>query len=543
MNVRRMVLRGGWLPCWLMLAGIVLAQPRDGIGPFPPTPAPDPYAAATVVIYNEKDDASASLAKYYVEQRGIPRSQMIGLNCSVAEEISRDDYDRTIAEPIRREFTANFWWKLREPDSPLGAVESNKIRFLALMRGIPLKITNATGYPGDRIFGEPPLGNRNDAAVDSELATLGTYSRVISGALNNPYFRSFMPIRDFVRPDLMLVCRLDGPSPGVVRKMIADSIATEREGLMGFAYIDARGLEPGPYREGDDWLLAAAATARKKGMPVIVDNTPSLFPESYPMRHAAVYYGWYTADAAGPFVRPSFRFARGAIAAHIHSFSATTVRDPQHGWVAPLLYAGAAATLGNVYEPYLTLTPHLDVFHDRLCAGFTFAEAAYMSERVLSWMTTFVGDPLYRPFAGAATGDEKPQSGEWAAYRKGAKLWFSQGPEAGAASLKAAGLKLHSGVIFEGLGLLEAARENSAGAIAAFQQARPFYKNPEDVARVAIHEIRQLRTAKREPEALALAKKIIAQNPQSPSVPMLRTLEPPPATPAPAAPPKAASGR
>ena len=51
---------------------------------------------------------------------------------------------------------------------------------------------------------------------------------------------------------------------------------------------------------------------------------------------------------------------------------------------------GAAATLGNVYEPYLTLTPHLDVFHDRLCAGFTFAEASYMSQRVLSWMTTSV---------------------------------------------------------------------------------------------------------------------------------------------------------
>ena len=49
------------------------------------------------------------------------------------------------------------------------------------------------------------------------------------------------------------------------------------------------------------------------------------------------------------------------------------------------------------------LTPHLDIFHDRLRAGFTFAESAYMSQRVLSWMTTFVGDPLYRPFKGAAS--------------------------------------------------------------------------------------------------------------------------------------------
>ncbi len=157
-----------------------------------------------------------------------------------------------------------------------------------------------------------------------------------------------------------------------------------------------------------------------------------------------------------------------------------------------------------------------------------------MSQRVLSWMTTCVGDPLYRPFAGAEMGDEKPQTGEWAAYRKGAKLWFSESPAAGEAALKAAGSKLRSGVIFEGLGLLELTRDDSPAAIAAFQQARQFYKNPEDVARVAIHEIIQLRTAKREPEAVALTREIIAANPQAPSVPMLRTFDPPPATPPPA---------
>jgi len=36
----------------------------------------------------------------------------------------------------------------------------------------------------------------------------------------------------------------------------------------------------------------------------------------------------------------------------------------------------------------------------RLCFDrFTFGEALYASQNVLSWMTTVVGDPLYRPFA------------------------------------------------------------------------------------------------------------------------------------------------
>ena len=75
-----------------------------------------------------------------------------------------------------------------------------------------------------------------------------------------------------------------------------------------------------------------------------------------------------------------------------------SLRNAAGGWAAPLLAHGAAATLGNVYEPYLALTPNLDIFTDRLRNGFNFAESAYASERVLSWMTTFVGDPLYRPF-------------------------------------------------------------------------------------------------------------------------------------------------
>jgi hypothetical protein len=72
--------------------------------------------------------------------------------------------------------------------------------------------------------------------------------------------------------------------------------------------------------------------------------------------------------------------------------------------VAPLVTRGAAATTGNVYEPYLDLTPHLDVLNERLLQGFTFAESVYMSLKVLSWMTTVVGDPLYRPFAGTQGG-------------------------------------------------------------------------------------------------------------------------------------------
>ncbi len=493
-------------------------------------------AAATLVIYNSNDKDSGELARFYAEKRGIAKERVLGLKCAKTEEISRDDYDRTIAEPLRRAMTANFWWKQREPNNPLGPVEANKIRFIALMRGMPLKIAERPKYPGDSQNGPPPVGIVNAAAVDSELSVLGLNSRQISGALVNPYFRGFASMEDFRHPEVMLVCRLDGPTPEIVRRMITDSLAAEQEGLAGFAYVDARNIADEGYTEGDKWLYDLAKEARRRGTPVVLDNGPELFPENYPMQQAALYFGWYTTTAAGPFVRPDFRFARGAVAVHIHSFSGSTVRDPIQNWVAPLLAAGAAATLGNVYEPYLTLTPHLDVFHARLRAGFNFAESAYMSLRALSWMTTIVGDPLYRPYKGVLNLEELPVKGEWAEYRKGAQLWLSTDRARGDAFLREAGKRLKSGVIMEGLGLLQVSVDDTAAALASFALAREYYGKTEDAMRVAVHEIFILRAAKRHIEAMTIAHGTANDVPKSPAGELLKALATPPAPPPPPAP-------
>jgi hypothetical protein len=193
--------------------------------------------------------------------------------------------------------------------------------------------------------------------------------------------------------------------------------------------------------------------------------------------------------------------------------------------VGPLLSVGAAASLGNVYEPYLGLTPQLDVFHDRLRAGFTFAESGYMAERALSWMTTFVGDPLYRPYKSVTELEERPAAGEWAEYRKGAQLWYSENRAAGEASLRASGKRLRSGVIMEGLGLLELTVSDRNAAIEAFEQARQSYGKSSDAIRAAVHEMLQLRAANRDADALALAGRTLATAPAVPAVDLVRTLQ------------------
>ena len=100
--------------------------------------------------------------------------------------------------------------------------------------------------------------------------------------------------------------------------------------------------------------------------------------------------------------------------------------------------------MGMVYEPYLTLTPHEDIFTRRILQGDYFAEAAYASEPALSWMLTVVGDPLYRPFrqpldsALAEAGTPRTAHDDWVLLQKVQRELLAGRIDAKPASLKLA---------------------------------------------------------------------------------------------------------
>ncbi len=463
-----------------------------------------PEAAATVVLYNREDPESRALAEYYAQRRGIPEDRLLGLPCPATEEISRADYTLTIEAPLRAAFTRFGWWERERAPTGEWVVRTAAIRFIAVMRGVPLKIG-----PDPQLAAEPfavtgplppALATRNEAAVDSELASLFAPTRFFSGVMGNPYYRRFAPALSLTPAETPLfVARLDGPSAATVRRMIDDSLAAELDGLWGWAYLDARGIDAGPYAIGDEWIAAAGKLMRTRGIPVIDDGLPTTFDPGFPIRVAAIYYGWYDADVSGPFARERRLFVPGAVAVHLHSFNARTVRDPKFAWAAPLLARGAAATLGNVYEPYLELTVHFDVLQDRLLSGFTLAEAAYAGMRGLSWMGVVVGDPLYRPYA--RWNDLRPikTGGIWARYR--AAVLAAGGPEAAADSLRALARRIPSSMPLEALGQAQAA-SGFVGAALNTLKAASDMPNPAEVKlRLALERIEILRRWGRRDEA------------------------------------------
>src|ERR1700685_3918181 len=108
---------------------------------------------------------------------------------------------------------------------------------------------------------------------------------------------------------ILLVARLDGPTPEIARGLVDKAMQAERDGLWGRAYFDARGLEmTNSYFLGDKWILGAAEISRALGFEVTVDDKPETFPADFPMSQIVIYCGWDDGNGSGPSALPKVEF-------------------------------------------------------------------------------------------------------------------------------------------------------------------------------------------------------------------------------------------
>ncbi|MDW8344263.1 MAG: TIGR03790 family protein [Verrucomicrobiae bacterium] len=441
--------------CGWMVTGGVMVLSAHG--------AAHPEAHRVLLVHNANEPGGLELAEHYRQLRGVPTNNMVAIRTRVAETITREEFQREILEPLRG--------VIRERPS---------IYYVVTFYGVPLRIEH------DPTVGELPMPENspaefqhNRASVDSDLAVLLRDGVPLRGAVTNPFFgwRGAFGATTLPRR-LALVGRLDGPDPATVRRMMDDAVRIERVGLAGRVYLDARGIQNGDgYQQGDDWLRDAAVAFREAGFEVELDERGETLPADAAVTDAAVYAGWYAHHADGPFAREDFQFLPGAVAYHIHSFSAASVRTRTAHWCGPLLARGAAVTAGNVYEPYLSLTPHVNIWIRRLLDGSTWIEALYASVPALSWQTTMIGDPLYRPFAvsigpqlAMAERDEHPYA-DWVFVRH-INLLRAQGRNDEALTLaRQLAEQRRSATLWEKVGDLLMAEDKTSDAIEAYRRA------------------------------------------------------------------------
>jgi uncharacterized protein (TIGR03790 family) len=504
-------------------------------------PSPD-YREATVVVFNNALPASRQLAETYAKARRIPAGNLVGLKMSTDETISRAEYTSTLADPLRKVFTEKTWWVMASGTGGPEATSSSR-RVIALMSGVPLRIreepaAGTTFNPATPVSPTPSRGQQTDAAsVDSELTLLGLPGVTTASVVNNPYFRKDEAFVTGAPAALMLVGRIDGPTFPVCERMIADATIVEKTGLWGRVYLDLALKGPG-YEEGDAWLVAAGRAFGTRGWPVLIDAHPQTLPTNFPMNDAAVYLGWYTRSPDGPFLNGAFQFRRGAVATHLHSFSAAAIRGKSTEWCGPLLAKGAAAVLGNTWEPFLGLTTHLNLFSERLLKGYTLAEAAWMATPGLSWMNVVLGDPLYRPFAHRKSSPAVKGSEDFQIYQAlVAQHGTEEDKEKLLRAVEAAALRRQGGVLWEALGVLVQtyAPGDMKRAAAAFEKAAKAYPKVPDKIRCYLQVPDMQRRANQTEGAILDLNRIISEFPEAPETEAARswlsTLQPSPPTP------------
>ncbi len=468
----------------------------------------DQYGEATLVLYNQNVADSRKLAAHYSKVRNIPFSNLVGFKCPTSEIISRSDYEKLIMTPLKDLFQKNHWWESSKAKGSEKISSYGRIKFVAIMYGMPLKILSdpvrrKSGNSGT-IRGH---GNNDASSVDSEIACLGIKLKKLNGAISNPYFRSS---KAGGSSKSLLVSRIDGPDFENAKRLIDDAIAVEETGLWGNAVLDIANLaqEKGQaYITGDRWLKNCGDFYQRAGIPVIYDRFSSLIPGGFPLGDDVIlYFGWYAANAQGPFANTKFKFKRGAIAAHIHSYSASTLRTTLKHWSGPLVARGACAVLGNVYEPLLQMTTYLDIFNARLLAGFTFAESAWIATPVLSWMQVMIGDPLYQPFKSNVRISKDIDYG-YKAFKMSVLSWAEDGDKL-KTQFELVSKEINDGSMLEFAGLHFMSNKEYASAIHFFTKALKIYSDSTDLLRVKIHLAYSLTYQGNKKESLRMLDKL-----------------------------------
>ena len=485
-----------------------------------------------VVIYNSRLPDSKVVAEHYARMRQVPEKQLYGLTLSTNEEISRAEFHDSLQVPLARKLESDGLWKFDSVKvagtngQPERAV-TQIIRYAVLCYGVPLKIrADPEIHEADDEKMQPVL-RRNDASVDSELAWL-PLSRMtfpLTGPLRNWTYGATNIASLDPTNGILLVARLDGPSAEVANGLVDKAVQAERDGLWGRAYFDARGVPKTDtnYFLGDQLIHGAAQIARQLGFETTVDDQPETFPASFPMSHIAIYCGWYDVNVSGPFALPNVEFMPGAFAYHLHSFSAATLRSTNDNWCGPLLAKGAACTMGCVNEPYLGYTPNVAFFMEALARGYTFGEAAWASQAALSWQTTVIGDPLYRPFNQSLSQLHAELSrthnplDEWY-YLRLANLALVRGARKAEVSVLLENLDqtTNSAVLTEKLADLYDALGKPSSAILTYQKALDLKPSPEQRIRLRLALGDKLPAQDRDAEAVEDYQKLLAESPDYP---------------------------
>lgn len=367
--------------CQKPMAPLVAPEPpvQYEVNKYGVAPAQAPAASKRVlVVYNTTSQISRKIAQYYATKRRIPKDQVIGVTCLDGEQLGAIAYRQDIEEKVRA--------ALRK--------KQDKIDFIVLTKGIPLRVGTSEGYSVDAKL---MAMNRETEPIPETLANM-PQDRIeaVVGRNTNPYAGATERF-SAKKYNMTLVTRLDGYTYADIQGLIDRSIAAKpAKGPFLFDCADNR--KGGGYGELQNTMISAHRMLSGAGVDAIIDEKKAFVN---PGKALMGYCSWGSNDGAYDLATyKSLKFKPGAIAETFVSTSGRTMipTDVGQSLIADLIKAGVTGVKGYVSEPYTFALCRADVLFTRYLNGFNLAESFYAASPVVHWKDIVIGDPLCNPY-------------------------------------------------------------------------------------------------------------------------------------------------
>src|SRR5258708_1653167 len=191
-----------------------------------------------IIIYNTRVPESKALADYYAGRRQVPTNQVFGFSLSTGEDMSRAEFRDSFQKPLAEELGKRKLWHIaseivaattNRPARVDWRVVQSRIRYAVLCYGMPLRITAVANLKEEGTENLRPEMKRNEAAVDSELVLLPLIEQKLplAGPLRNPGYAATNVDQLDPTNGVLLVARLDGPTPAIARGLVDKAIQAE----------------------------------------------------------------------------------------------------------------------------------------------------------------------------------------------------------------------------------------------------------------------------------------------------------------------------
>jgi len=329
-----------------------------------------------LLLTNRNSAESRQIADYYAAKRKIPTRQVCVIAASLEEVISREEYERSIRQPVERCLSQG---QLAE-----------QVFYLVTTLGVPLHVRGTGGQ------------NSTGGSVDSELTLIYAQMRGqkvdVAGPQRNPMYRhTDTPFSHRAFP-IYMVTRLAAYDVAAVKALIDRGFAAKNRGIV---YLD---MKDGSDAPGEAWLRDAHILI-PKGRSELEQTSQPL----YGHRNAIGYASWGSNDKRQYRRAPGLGWLPGGIATQYVSSDGRTFKHPPEGWnigkdfsgspqslTADLIADGATGASGHTAEPYLAYTPRPELLFPAYLSGRNLAESFYISMPAVGWMNIVIGDPLVK---------------------------------------------------------------------------------------------------------------------------------------------------